>query len=87
MRFAWSGLCAVLLLAVTSPGVSAISLTDYRFPLSTSQQAYLNGSFSSNDANDAGQVGYNVGGAGIYDLYHRSLPFSYELHASANASA
>jgi len=68
------------------PG-QAISLLDYTFPTSTTQQAYLNGTFNAvGNSSDTTQVGYNVGGSGTYWLALRSLPFSYNISGAASAS-
>ncbi|MCB9473738.1 MAG: hypothetical protein H6678_08005 [Candidatus Delongbacteria bacterium] len=65
----------------------AISLTDYTFPTSTTQQAYVNGTFNADgNSTDTTQVGYNFGGSGSYWLALRSLPFSYDVTAGASAS-
>ncbi|MCA9783382.1 MAG: hypothetical protein KC518_07340 [Candidatus Cloacimonetes bacterium] len=81
--------CALTLLASLALAGSgrSISLTDYRFPTSTTQQAYLNGSFnSSGNSQDSLQVGYNLGGSGTYWLALRSLPFSYDITGEASYS-
>lgn len=63
----------------------AISLTDYTFPNSTSQQAYVNGTFNANgNSIDTTQIGYILGGSGNYWLALRSLPFSYDLTTGAS---
>lgn len=64
---------------------SAISLTDYLYPTSTSQEAYVNGTFNFNGSSiDTTQIGYNVGGTAFYNLSYRSLPFSYVLNTRGN---
>lgn len=66
---------------------SAISLTDYTFPKSTSQQAYLNGVFNAlGNSADTTEVGYNFAGSASYVLDYRSLPFSYNMNALGNFS-
>lgn len=68
-------------------GSHAISLTDYTFPTSTTQQAYLNGTFNSQgNSIDTTQTGYTVGGSGTYWLALRSLPFSYDVSLGASAT-
>jgi len=78
------GLIALFSLSQT---VWGISLTDYKFPESTSQEGYLNATFSTeNNSADTTQVGYNLGGSARYDLFYRSLPFTYQLNSSGNFS-
>lgn len=68
-------------------GSQAISLTDYTFPTSTTQQAYLNGTFNAQgNSIDTTQTGYLVGGSGTYWLALRSLPFSYDVSVGASAT-
>ncbi|MFH1843376.1 MAG: hypothetical protein ABIF77_09210, partial [bacterium] len=44
---------------------SAISLTDYYFPRSTSQEAYVNGAFNAlGSSADSTEVGYTLAGTG-----------------------
>lgn len=60
--------------------VQGISLTDYKFPVSTSQEAYLNGNYKTmGNSTDSTEVGYNFGGSASYSLNYRSLPFSYDF--------
>ena len=69
------------LLVLELPAALAISLTEYTFPTSTSQDAYLNGTFNLNGSSkDSTQTGYNFGGAAQYNLYYRSLPFTYQTN-------
>ncbi|MFH1312526.1 MAG: hypothetical protein ABIJ00_04795 [Candidatus Eisenbacteria bacterium] len=84
---------AVLVVAVFLCGclyggaAQAIDLTKYTFPVSTSQEAYLNGTFNVNGTSiDSLETGYNFGGDASYDLFYRSLPFSYNLNAVGNFS-
>lgn len=68
-------------------GSQAISLTDYTLPTSTTQQAYLNGTFNAQgNSIDTTQTGYLVGGSGTYWLALRSLPFSYDVSVGASAT-
>jgi hypothetical protein len=77
---------AVLLVVGTSEAVD-VSLTDYVFPKSATQEAYVNGVFNAlGNSLDTTEVGYNLAGAASYDLNLRSLPFSYDLSALADFS-
>ena len=87
MRTACTFLVAVALSALHAAGAGAIALTDYTFPTSTSQQAYLNGVFNvAGNSVDSTEVGYNVAGSASYLLNYRSLPFSYNLDVLGNFS-
>jgi hypothetical protein len=79
---------AVILCAASWSNVAqAIDLTKYTFPTSTSQEAYLNGTFSVNGTSlDTLETGYNVGGDARYDLFYRSLPLTYNLNAIGSFS-
>lgn len=80
-------LTMVLSLVLISSSALAISLTDYKFPRSTSQEAYVNGTFNlSGLSADSTQTGYDFTGSATYDLFYRSLPFSYFLNARGNFS-
>jgi hypothetical protein len=85
-----SVVCAVtaLLCGIACWGdAQAIDLTKYTFPVSTSQQAYVNGAFNVNGTStDTLETGYNVGADASYDLFYRSLPFSYYLSALGSFS-
>jgi len=62
--------------------VYAISLTDYTFPESSSQQGHVKSDFSlSNelDPNKPKQSGYHLGGIVSYDRFYTSLPFEYTV--------
>jgi len=67
----------------------AVDLTKYTYPVSTSQRAYLNGTFnvggSSGDTCET-ETGYTFGADASYDLFYRSLPFSYFFNALGNFS-
>ena len=82
--------CFITGLAVTVGVVGsahAISLLDYTFPTSTTQQAYVNGTFNANGTSaDTTQVGFTLGGSGNYWLALRSLPFSYDVSLGASIS-
>ncbi|MBU1698513.1 MAG: hypothetical protein KJ970_09595 [Candidatus Eisenbacteria bacterium] len=68
------------LLVCASTQAGAISLTDYEFPKSTTQQAFVNGLFNAvGNSADSTEVGYTIGGTASYGLNYRSLPFSYDL--------
>jgi hypothetical protein len=63
----------------------SIDLTRYTFPKSISQEAFVNGTFNVNGTSeDSTETGYNFGGTASYDLFYRSLPFSYQLNANGN---
>lgn len=65
--------------------ICAISLTDYTFPESTSQQGYLNSTFNVTDRSDPNsQTGYDLTGSASYNRYFRSLPMSYNLNLLGN---
>jgi hypothetical protein len=65
----------------------AISLTDYTFPDSRSQEAYVNGVFgAAGNSTENTEVGYNLSGSASYRLNLRSLPFSYDLGVLGNFS-
>ncbi|MDK9701273.1 MAG: hypothetical protein OEM52_14130 [bacterium] len=75
------------LIAVTAIAANsmAISLTEYTFPTSISQDAFLSGAYNLNGTSqDSTQVGYNFSGAANYNLFYRSLPFSYQLSFSGD---
>lgn len=73
-------LCVLVLSALAFSTSRAISLTDYKFPKSATQEAYLNGAFNMlGNSVDSTEVGYNFGGSASYRLALRSLPFSYDL--------
>ncbi|RMH73240.1 MAG: hypothetical protein D6675_02900 [Gemmatimonadetes bacterium] len=73
-------LSCIVLGVFLAASVQAISLTDYKFPESTSQEAYLNGAFNlGGDSNEETEVGYDFRGSSSYRLDYRSLPFSYNL--------
>jgi hypothetical protein len=77
----------VVLLAVSTSGAVDVSLTDYVFPKSATQEAYVNGAFNAQgNSLDSTEVGYNLAGSASYDLNLRSLPLSYDLAALANFS-
>lgn len=79
-------LTAAMLMIINSMA-SGISLTDYVFPDSRTQEAYLNGAYTFNGlSSDSSQVGYNMAGSYSYDLFYRSLPFAYQLNALGNFS-
>jgi hypothetical protein len=80
MKITLTGLCAAGLVMGVPLAAAAISLTDYKFPESTSQIGTLDATFSSQNANNDDQIGYNLGATGRYDFFHRSLPFSWEFH-------
>ncbi|MBD3162428.1 MAG: hypothetical protein GF346_08760 [Candidatus Eisenbacteria bacterium] len=87
MRTASVVLVAISLLGLHVAVATAISLTDYTFPKSTSQQAYLNGIFNTaGNSADSTEVGYNFAGSASYLLDYRSLPFSYNLDVLGNFS-
>ncbi len=68
-----------LVIALTIPA-SAISLTEYTFPTSRSQEAYMNGTFSSDGSTSKNsQTGYNASGGASYNYYYLSLPFTTKL--------
>lgn len=77
----------LVLLSFVTETSYAISLTDYTFPESRSQEAYVNGVFGAvgNSTEDT-EVGYNLAGSASYRLNLRSLPFSYNLGVSGNFS-
>ncbi len=78
---------AVLCAACWPQSAGAIDLTKYTYPTSTSQEAYLNGAFNVNgNSIDTLETGYNFGADASYDLFYRSLPFSYNLNATGNFS-
>ncbi|MBU0518806.1 hypothetical protein KJ564_07700 [bacterium] len=80
-------LFAICTLLVGAHPAISIDLTDYTFPVSTSQQAFLNGAFNLNGSSaDSTQTAYNLGGSGTYDLFYRSLPLEYQLSALGNFS-
>ncbi len=65
----------------------AVDLTKYTFPTSRSQEAYLNGTFNVNGTSlDTLETGYNFGADARYDLFYRSLPFTYSLNANGSFS-
>ncbi|MFH1010481.1 MAG: hypothetical protein V1784_04505 [bacterium] len=74
--------CAFILVFVGFQTAFGIDLTRYKYPVSTSQEAFLNGTFNVNGTSaDTMQTGYNFGGTASYDLFYRSLPFSYQINA------
>jgi hypothetical protein len=75
-------------LAVVLAGpAGAISLTDYQFPKSLSQEAYVNGIFNAiGNSVDTTEVGYSFAGSASYRLNYRSLPLSYDLGVLGNFS-
>jgi hypothetical protein len=76
-------LCGLCWSSVTQ----AVDLTKYTFPTSTSQEAYVNGTFNVNGTSlDTLETGYNLGGDARYDLFYRSLPFTYNLNAIGSFS-
>ena len=78
------GLFAVMIVALVN-SAAGISLTDYTFPKSTTQEAYLNGVFSAlGNSSDSTEVGYNLAGSASYTLDYRSLPFSYNFDVLGN---
>lgn len=65
-----------------------IALTDYKFPRSTSQEAYVNGVLNAlGNSADSSEVGYGLVLEGSYRLNYRSLPFSYDVGVLGNVSA
>jgi hypothetical protein len=77
----------VVLLVVAASGAVDVSLTDYVFPKSATQEAYVNGVFNAlGNSLDSTEVGYNLAGSASYDLNLRSLPFSYDFSALADFS-
>lgn len=67
--------------------VTAVKLTDYKFPVSTSQEAYVNWLFNAvGQSADTTEVGYNFGGSANYRLNYRSLPLSYDFSLLGNFS-
>jgi hypothetical protein len=77
---------ASLLLVLTTPEAHAlVNFTKYTFPTSTSQSAYLTGNFNLSGTNaDSTQTGYNLSAVANYDLFYRSLPFSYNFNMLGN---
>lgn len=85
MKFSKIVLFSLCFLVFGLSSALAIDLTRYTFPTSTSQEAYVNGTFNVNGTSqDSMETGYNFGGAANYDLFYRSLPFSYNLNAFGN---
>lgn len=91
-HLATRSLAALVLLAALVAPCWSISLTEYKFPESTSQQAYVNGTFNSGGDNSGGaatdttRTRYNLGANASYDLFYRSLPFTYTINTLGNAS-
>jgi hypothetical protein len=85
---AFMAVVAVLVCVACLPnGAQAIDLTKYTYPVSTSQEAYVNGTFNVNGTSiDTLETGYNFGGDARYDLFYRSLPFTYNLNAIGSFS-
>ncbi len=80
-------IAVVVLVVAGTSGAVDVSLTDYVFPKSATQEAYVNGSFNAlGNSVDTTEVGYNLAGSASYDLNLRSLPFSYDLSALADFS-
>jgi hypothetical protein len=78
---------AVLCASCWSTGAQAIDLTKYTYPTSTSQEAYVNGTFNVNGTSiDTLETGYNFGADARYDLFYRSLPFTYSLNGIGSFS-
>lgn len=78
---------AVALVLVGATGAQAVKLTDYKFPVSTSQEAYVNSLLNvAGQSADTTEVGYNFGGSANYRLNFRSLPLSYDLSLLGNFS-
>jgi len=78
---------ALILMSCITETSNAISLTDYTFPDSKSQEAYVNGVFGAlGNSTENSEVGYNLAGSASYRLYLRSLPFSYDLSLLGNFS-
>lgn len=93
MRFLAARILPVILLATSLAGSAwGISLTEYKFPESTSQQAYVNGTFNSSGDNSGGapadttQTRFSLGGNASYDLFYRSLPFTYTINTLGSVS-
>jgi len=94
MRVSWLVVVAALTCCVCWAGAAeAIDLTKYTYPVSTSQEAYINGTFNvtgtsadTSAAGDALETGYNFGADARYDLFYRSLPFTYNLNATGSFS-
>lgn len=85
MKFSKIVLFSLCFLVFGLSSALAIDLTRYTFPTSTSQEAYVNGTFNVNGTSqDSMETGYRFGGAANYDLFYRSLPFSYNLNAFGN---
>jgi len=63
----------------------AISLTEYTYPVSRSQDAYVSGNFnSSGSSQDSTQTSYNLGGTASYNYFFRSLPLTYQFNTTDN---
>ena len=72
-------------LAAVREASAIVDLTKYTFPTSTSQNAYVTGNFNLSGTNaDSTQTGYNLSGLANYDLFFRSLPFSYNFDVVGN---
>jgi hypothetical protein len=78
---------AVALLLLSAGDADAVKLTDYKFPISTSQEAYVNWLLNtSGQSADTTEVSYNFGGSANYRLNFRSLPLSYDFSVVGNFS-
>jgi len=78
---------AVALVLMGATGAQAVKLTDYKFPVSTSQEAYVNSLLNvAGQSADTTEVAYNFGGSANYRLNFRSLPLSYDLSLLGNFS-
>lgn len=81
------GIVVLAVIALGATGAQAIKLTDYKFPVSTSQEAYVNWLFNAlGQSVDTTQVALNFGGSANYSLNYRSLPLSYDFEMLGNFS-
>ncbi len=61
------------------------NLRRYTFPTSSSQEAFINGAFNlSGESEDTTQTGYSFSGTATYDMFYRSLPFTYFINSRGN---
>jgi hypothetical protein len=78
-------IASALLVLVPPEAQALVNFTKYTFPTSTSQNAYLTGNFNLSGTNaDSTQTGYNLSAVANYDLFYRSLPFSYNFNLLGN---
>ena len=78
-------LATMVSLVAVHEAAAMVNLNRYTFPTSTSQSAYLTGNFNlSGTSADCTQTAYNTSAAASYDLFYRSLPFSYNFNIIGN---